>query len=257
MKTKIAIMSDLHTDISRYDYDYKLDADIIVVAGDSAEGGDMLPLKEYVQQGKRVVYVAGNHEYYGHEINRTRLELRVIAQRFGIDFLDRNAVVINGVRFLGCTLWTDFKLYTEVPVDVAKVVVGQCMNDYQGAIRCDESEDLMFTTGMSEKLHWEDRAWLISQLSIAYDPTVVVTHHGPTAQSIHPRYRYGNDKYANAGYTSNLETIIDKYNPKLWIHGHTHDLHDYEVYNTRVICNPRGYANYNENPGWAPMIVNV
>lgn len=255
MKTKIAIMSDLHTDISRYKYDYNLDADVIVVAGDSAEGGDMLPLSEYVKQGKRVIYVAGNHEYYSHEINKTRQKLRDSAARYGINFLDRDGVIINNIRFLGCTLWTDFKLYKEIiDIDVAKVVVGRCMNDYQGAIKCDNH---MFTTDDSEELHKGDLAWLISNLNIEFYPTVVVTHHSPSGQSVHPRFRHGNQKYINAGYSSNLEYVMDKYNPNLWIHGHTHDTHDYQVYNTRVICNPRGYACYNENPGWKPIVVEV
>ena len=255
MNRKIAIMSDLHTDIGRYDYDYKLDADIIVVAGDSAEGGDMYPLTEYVKQGKEVIYVAGNHEYYSNEINRTRLELRAMALRFGINFLDRNSINIRGIRFLGCTLWTDFNLYNNS--DLGKSVVGYGMNDYRGAIKCSDAEDGYFNANLSEKLHYEDRAWLVSELNIEYTPTVVVTHHAPSFQSVHKKYRYGNDVYMNCGYASNLEHIMEKYSPKLWIHGHTHDSHDYIVNKTRVICNPRGYARYGENINWKPIVVAI
>jgi predicted phosphodiesterase len=255
MNTKIAIMSDLHTDISRYDYDYTLDCDVVVVAGDSKEGGSIEALWPYVNAGKRVIYLMGNHEYYRHEINQTRLDIRNLGTKYGVDVLDRNYVVINGVRFVGCTLWTDFRAYGLEQECMAHAAAR--MNDYY-SIECNDSPSGMLTPQITQQLHFDDRAWLVSVLSEVFDgPTVVTTHHAPCTLSVAPRFKKGVNYHLNAAYASDLTDVMDKFNPCLWIHGHTHDSYDYQVYNTRVVCNPRGYTSHGENYDWKPIVVEV
>lgn len=251
-------MSDLHTDITRYTYDYDLNADVIIVAGDSKEGGDIYSLQPYVANEKLVIYVPGNHEYYNHEINETRTVMKRAATTCGVKVLDRDYIIHNGVRYVGCTLWTDFNLMNNA--HTAKLVANMYMNDYVLIKYSDGWDTENFSPDISQELHYGDVAWLESVLNEYFDgPTVVVTHHGPTILSVSEKYRNSDaaTTQLNASYASDLSKLIDKYNPKLWIHGHTHDPKDYEIFNTRVICNPRGYAYRGENPNWVPKIIEV
>jgi Icc-related predicted phosphoesterase len=99
-------------------------------------------------------------------------------------------------------------------------------------------------------LHEASRSWLVSQFEQAFDgPTVVVTHHLPASKSI--ATRYANDPL-NPAFASRLEDVIERYRPALWIHGHTHEPCDYELFRTRVICNPRGYPGEYSRGGFKP-----
>ena len=72
---------------------------------------------------------------------------------------------------------------------------------------------------------------------------IVVGHHAPSKASTKPRY--SKDTLMNGGYSSDLsEFILDRPQIKMWTHGHTHDVFDYRIGSTRIVCNPRGYINY-------------
>jgi len=101
-------------------------------------------------------------------------------------------------------------------------------------------------------VHASSREWLDRMLGReSVDPTVVVTHHGPHPLSVHPRFA-GNA--VTPAFVSDLSDIIEKHQPPLWLHGHTHDRFDYNVGGTRVVCNPRGYSYENSN-GFDPGLV--
>jgi predicted phosphodiesterase len=249
---KIAVMSDLHQDFPRNDYDHTkpLDCSVVVCAGDLQEGSGIDSLVPYVEAGKSVVYVPGNHEYYHHEINNTRILLRNDGLKYGVHILDRNVTVIDRVRFVGCTMWTDFSLdgnsYT------GKRVAGRTMNDFR-LIKCNDSGRAIFNVENAIKLFNGDIAWMRSVLSEPFNgDTVVVTHHAPSEKSIEAQYK-GDD--LNSAFASNLENFILEFAPKLWIHGHCHAQTSYEIGDTKVICHARGYYDYNKL--YNPLIVEI
>ena len=84
---------------------------------------------------------------------------------------------------------------------------------------------------------------------------VVVGHHSPSFQSVHEQYK--GEYLMNGAYHSSLEEfIMDRPQIKLWTHGHTHHCFDYMIGETRIVCNPRGYAGplgrsaWGEDTGW-------
>ena len=155
----------------------------------------------------------------------------------------------DGVRFLGSTLWTDFRLYGEGEAWSYRRTARALIEDF-ASIRNGER---LFTPEDSVELHEASKAWLVSELQKRFDGrTVVVTHHLPAAPSIASCYR--NDPM-NPAFASRLEGIIEKYQPKLWVHGHTHVSCDYEIFDTRVVCNPRGYPSESFARGFSPGLV--
>jgi Icc-related predicted phosphoesterase len=249
---KIAVMSDLHQDFPKNDYDHEqeLDCSVVVCAGDLQEGSGIDSLVPYVEAGKSVVFVPGNHEYYNCEINNTRILLRNDGLKYGVHILDRNVSIIDGVRFIGCTLWTDFALDNNLYV--SKIVAGLQMNDF-AIIKCNDAIKGILTVDNAIDLFKGDIAWMHSMLSEPFDgDTVVVTHHAPSIQSVDISYK--GDRL-NPAFASNLEDFILKFQPKLWIHGHCHNVSDYAIDKTRVICNPRGYYDYYKT--YKPLIVEI
>jgi Icc-related predicted phosphoesterase len=102
-------------------------------------------------------------------------------------------------------------------------------------------------------MHETSKAWLVNELRRTFKgPTVVVTHHLPATLSIASQYK--NDPL-NPAFASNLEDVIEMHQPDLWIHGHTHVACDYEIYGTRVVCNPRGYPSESTGKGFTPGLV--
>jgi Icc-related predicted phosphoesterase len=85
--------------------------------------------------------------------------------------------------------------------------------------------------------------------------TVVVTHHSPSSRSV--AQRFAQDLLTPA-FASNLEEMMGSHRVALWIHGHMHDPFDYEIFGTRVVCNPRGYAPFALTPSFrADFVVEV
>jgi Icc-related predicted phosphoesterase len=229
---KVHVLSDLHiefADLAPPD----TDADVVVLAGDIGVGlgGIEWAAKTFPKQP--VIYVPGNHEYYGHD---TSLIDEIIKRSPpNIHVLNDNSITFNGVRFVGSTLWTDFKLHGDGEAWFARQQAKQAMTDFTSI----KHRGLRFTPDDSIELHKASRTWIESELENSFEgATVVVTHHLPAMMSV--AKRYGNDPL-NAAFASRLEDVMEKYHPELWIHGHTHVPCDYDLFNTRVICNPRGY----------------
>lgn len=246
---KSHILSDLHLEFSTFEPP-TTDADIIILAGDIGKGVSGIDWAREAFPNKGIIYVPGNHEFYGYCRPETLAMMRDEAQKYGVDLLDEDELVIGNVRFLGCTLWTDFLLFGEAKKSTAMSDGQLCLNDFR-VIR--EGEKMPFTPARSIELHERSLAWIKAKLNEPFDgKTVVVTHHLPSKQSVVDRFK---DSLLSACFASDLDYLFGKMD--LWVHGHTHDNLDYEVNGTRVICNPRGYVTYNrqENFDFKPGLV--
>jgi predicted phosphodiesterase len=249
---KLQVLSDLHLSQGGLAHP-KTDADIVILAGDIARPEEAVAWAAVFD--KPVLYVAGNHEFYGGSIEGTVPKLKDFCWGTKVRVLDDEAVVIDGVRFLGSTLWTDMRLFGEGAASVAAAdAAKRFMRDYS-RIHIDEAGQRPFTPGHAQALFDRHSAWLAQQLEQHHDgPTVVITHHAPSPLSIHPRFA---GSPINACFVSNAEHLLGRERVQLWIHGHTHDSFDYVCNGTRVICNPRGYArnDVNENAAFNPGFV--
>ena len=168
-------------------------------------------------------------------------------------FLENDSAVIGGVRFLGCTRWTDYAVEGSDPEDVAfaMAIAEQQLNDHRQIAwrRLPAFEG--FPPRRALDLHRRSRGYLDGALAWQHDgPTVVVTHHAPHPGSIHPRWK---GLTLNACFASDLSELIEERRPDLWLHGHMHDSFDYRVAGTRIVCNPKGYRS--ENAAFAPRLV--
>ncbi len=246
---KLHVLSDLHLECSNFEPPLT-DADVIVLAGDVWKAELGIHWARSAFPGKEIVYVAGNHEFYGVRRLEAAALMKIAAREFGVHLLDDEARVLGGVRFLGCTLWTDFLLFGEQERPYAMREGQQTLSDFH-VIR--ENSQEPFSPSRSIDLHTRSLSWLTQKLDEPFDgKTVVVTHHLPSMLSCAYRFR---KNLLSACFASNLDGLFGKMD--LWVHGHTHDSFDYESNDTRVICNPRGYVTYSyqENFDFDPGLV--
>lgn len=233
---KIQIASDLHLELLEKRFPgYRVvepaDADVLVLAGDIHHATQAVAA--FADWPAPVVYVHGNHEAYHEQIAALDEQLRAASAGSNVHYLERGEYIVNGVRFLGCCLWTDYLLEPDHQREAMreaelKLYDHRRIRTAHGGFG---AEDAL-------RLHRQSRAWLEQKLHERFDGrTVVVTHHGPHPGSVHPRYA---GQALNAAFVSDLTPLIGQ--ADLWIHGHVHDSFDYAVAGTRVITNPRGYA---------------
>lgn len=248
---KLAIFSDLHNEFTPWAPPESIkDADVVMLAGDIdvGEKGVLWAAKTFSQP---VIYVPGNHEFYKGVYQSVLKKMRTAAQDTNVHLLNDGEVTIDGVQFIGSTLWTDFELSGTKPISALFAL--EKMHDYR-VIRFNQGGRYRkLTVGDTVRLHSEGLAYLKQQLTTLKNnnqKTVVITHHAPSVQSVVPEYK--DDKLAPA-YCSNLDAILHEFEPLLWIHGHTHHNVDYHIGNTRVLSNQRGYVpeerikTFNEN----------
>lgn len=243
---RIRVLSDLHLEVRAFDPP-KVAADVVVLAGDIANG------IEGIEWARRtfdspVLYVPGNHEYYDGDIEAVRDALRNAAARYAdgqVRLLDTETLSLAGIRFLGCTLWSDYSLLEpdERPASMAR------MQRYVPDYRVIGRYGRKFQPEDSAELCSRHRAWLKARLEEdCPQPTVVVTHFVPHRGSIAPQYE--ND-IANPVFIVPLDELMG--HAAAWIHGHTHTAFDYDAAGTRIVCNPRGYPR--EDTGFDPAKV--
>ncbi len=243
---KLHILNDLHTEFEDFEPP-ATDADAVVLAGDIGVGMDGLRWAETHFPDRPVIYVPGNHEFYHHDI--ALIDKLKAEAPCHIHVLDDDQVIINGVRFLGCILWTDFELFGEADKVFAMQQARQRMTDFS-IIR---NSGRRFAPEDAIGLHTSSRNWLAAMLAEPFaGKTVVVTHHAPSSRSVHPRYA---SDLLTPAFASNLEHVMDGDRVALWVHGHMHEPFDYEIHGTRVVCNPRGYAPNALAPGFRPDFV--
>ena len=249
---KLNVLSDLHLSQGELPLPEN-DADLVILAGDLARPARAVAWASRIR--KPVLYVPGNHEFYGGSIEGTVAELKRLCAGTRTRVLDCEQAVLGGVRFLGATLWTDFMLGgAGAARDAAMRAAERFMRDFS-VVRIGGAP---FTPEASAGLFAQHAAWLEERLAEPHaGPTVVITHHAPSPRSIHPRFA---GSPLNACFVSDAERLIDARRVQLWIHGHTHDSFDYRVAGTRVVCNSRGYASdgINENPSFdANLLVEI
>ncbi|MDR4305951.1 metallophosphoesterase [Chelatococcus sambhunathii] len=237
------------------------EADVAVVAGDVVEGIDdaMVWLARTITTRMPVVFCLGNHEFFGEYHEEARRRARAWADRIsGLYLLDDSAALIDGVRFLGCTLWTDYMLFAHgerALQQQAMRTAAHRMSDHRQILREPARPGWMapmFNPADALQVHQASVAWLDAEFVKQHDgKTVVVTHHAPHSLSVAKRWA---EDATTPAFVSDLGPLIESGQPELWVHGHTHTAFDYEVKpvfggrNTRVICNARGYCG--ENPAF-------
>lgn len=242
---KLHVVSDLHAGFRPFELP-ETDADVLVLPGDVDVGVDGIALARSWARGRPVVYVAGNHEFYGQAIPRHLGKMAAAAEGSTVEFLENREVVIGGVRFLGCTLWTDFDLFGERSRCMAAAEVA--MNDFR-QIRVDP-EYRRFRARDAVAANRHSLHWLIERTHAPFaGPTVIVTHHAPSLRSVKPVHR---GDPVSAAFASDLEWMLDG-RAALWLHGHTHFSCDYTIGGTRVLSNQRGYPG--EESGFDPAFV--
>jgi DNA repair exonuclease SbcCD nuclease subunit len=197
-------------------------------------------LKRCSFQFPHVIYIAGNHEFYHGKWHRSLDTLHNECAKFSnVYFLEDQIKAIDGVSFIGCTLWTDMNRGDPLTLHAVR----DMMNDYNQIV-----EDSLGYTKLRPahtlNRHLKSMKYIKNVVAEKHDEKfVVVGHHAPSRMSTHPNYQ--NDTIMNGAYSSDLsEFILDHPQIKLWTHGHTHHPFDYTIGETRIVCNPRGYIGY-------------
>ena len=232
---KIQLLSDIHLEFEAFEYP-PTDADVVVLAGDIhlREKGVEWILNTITD--KPVLYVLGNHEFYGAVIQKLIRKLKDMTKHTNVHILERDVVTIRGINFLGCTLWADFELFGDARR--AGYHCQQLMTDYRKIRHLPNYSKIR--TIDTAVMHKQSLWWLEQELQKRSGQlNVVITHHAPSIQSIPVSHRHD---LTNAAYASRLDSFIERYQPVLWLHGHVHHVSDYMIDNCRIVCNPKGYA---------------
>jgi hypothetical protein len=203
--------------------------------------------EECAAKYRHVIYVMGNHEHYGFQFQKTYDHIKEQLPD-NIYILEKEVKEIDGVLFMGATLWTDMNKNDGLTLYNMKSM----MNDYHQITMLNEANGAYHKLQPERTVaeHFKTKQYFQHQLSENRTngrrlPVVVCTHHSPSKSSTHPRY--ASDVLMNGAYSSDLsEFILDNPEIKFWTHGHTHHNFDYMVGSTRIICNPRGYKGYEE-----------
>ena len=280
---KITVVSDLHLEFSDcFEIKNEGNADVLILSGDIMIAEELhdhpyVPsiyehgafaelgrkqkrvqtfrdfLKRMSNLFPHVVYVAGNHEFYhGKWVKGIQYLRETCAVHPNVHFLERDCVKIDDVTFVGGTLWTNMNKGDPLTLHAVR----DMMNDFR-IIKNDEKGYTNLKPADTAIRHRETLDYIRSVVAERHDEKfVVVGHHSPSFQSVHEQYRH--ETLMNGAYHSDLsEFILDHPQIKLWTHGHTHHCFDYEIGETRIVCNPRGYQSdgYGEDTGWNPNII--
>ena len=272
---KVALASDVHLEFGPISLENTEGADVLILSGDICVAKDIMNrdnngilegsrsniihtfFQECCERFPHVVYVMGNHEHYHGDYANT---ITILRDRLGylvnLHILNKEMVQLNGVSFIGGTLWTDMNKEDPTTLYHMKGM----MNDFRCVINSknvvnfktfDENNNVEFKT-RAAKFTPEDAVvdhramleYIRLMIEGKFDQKfIVVGHHSPSKLSTHPRY--ADEEIMNGGYSSDLsEFILDHPQIKLWTHGHTHHKFDYMIGSTRIVCNPRGYIDY-------------
>jgi len=231
---RVHILSDLHLEFAPFQPN-KVNADVIVLAGDVHTGTNGIKWILQTFPDRPVIYVLGNHEFYGQKIQKLISNIKEIAHGTNVHVLENDRIEIGNTVFLGATLWTDFRLFGDPIVSGAVAQAG--MNDFR-RIRLLPTYR-RFLPKDARAVHAQSLEWLGQQMHDARGRKIVaVTHHAPSPQSVPPQLE---GDPLNAAFASQLDQFIANCGATLWIHGHIHHHSDYPVGGTRVVANPRGY----------------
>ena len=276
---KIALASDVHLEFGDLEFDNDSGADVLILGGDICVGADMAQRDPYNTMGEHyrsnrfhafferccerfphVIFIVGNHEHYHGDFAKTVPHFKdVLGYLPNLHILEKETFVLNDITFIGGTLWTDMNKRSVRTLHE----ISRMMNDF----RCvDHSAKLADQRGWGGRFTTTDAAddhdamLAFVRTTVEANPAgryVVVGHHAPSRLSTHPRYAH--EAIMNGGYSSELDDfILDHPQIKLWTHGHTHEDFDYQIGSCRILCNPRGYVNYEERADtWRLVTVEV
>lgn len=245
---RLLILSDLHREFWTRQIVFDTSTgkpDAVILAGDIDTSGVRAvqwAAEEFA--GTPVIYVHGNHEGYGHNLDSELEKIRAASAASGnVTFLDCGVYIIGNVRFLGATLWTDFKLFGDDRRYFAMTRAEAVMNDYR-RIRLAGKGYRRLRAPDTALFHEQHKAWLASRLAEPHaGPTVVVTHMAPSMKSVPEQYARD---LTSSAYASNLDHLVA--GADLWVHGHMHESFDYHIGDCRVVCNPHGYMTRTGEP---------
>lgn len=249
---RVQFLSDLHLESCGFDLKLNKEADILVLAGDITTYQTYDMFEKLLKDTKKIptIYLFGNHEFYlaNPTMEQTKKDIKHICSKYkNVHVLDDTWIDIDGVRFVGSTLWSDFQLpffqggFYGSDAYFAKELAGRNISDFY------RIPDL--TPDKAEVCH----SHAIDTIALAKrcrTPVVVCTHFLPSAKSIDPQFK---TSALNPYFASNCEHLMGD-NVVAWIHGHTHSSHDYVLNGTHVVCNPRGYTEA-ENRQFDPLRV--
>lgn len=244
---RLQLLSDLHLETEAYEPRPAPGADALVLAGDVDSRWRGLEL--FRDWPVPVLFVPGNHEYDGRDIDAARAELHGLARELGFVMLDDAAHVMpdaqgRRVRFVGSTRWSDFELFGASQRERALRAAG-----YFQKVMAARRHDRAFDAAAARELGLACRHWLEHELAKGetgtdWDATVVITHFAPSLKSADPRY---GGQPGTASFCNNDEALLP--GARLWLHGHLHCRHDYRLHGCRVFCNARGHARKGEADG--------
>ena len=253
MKKHIHIASDLHIEFTgmgcELDTVCENSRDILIVAGDLAEGTRGFEWLRNQCSYSDVVFVTGNHEYYGYDIDDVDKKFRQFEKETpNFHFLQMNSVELFGLKIAGCTLWTDMQGMD----GWERRQVEKSMTDFSGAIT---KRGTRLTADIAAGINMQHRNWLMQQ----HEADIIVTHHAPSDQSITDYWR-AHGGLLNPAFAGNSDDLVRLLEPAYWIHGHMHSFlrywHDGKVDGTQVLCNPRGYGgSYQERTGFSDNLM--
>ena len=276
---KIALVSDVHLEFGDLEFANDSGADVLILGGDICVGADMTQCDPYNTMGEEyrsnrfhnffqqccdrfphVIFIVGNHEHYHGDFTKTVPHFKaVLGYLPNLHILEKETFVLDDITFIGGTLWTDMnKRSVRTLHEISRMMNDFRCVDYSAKLADERGWGGRFTTTDAADDH--DAMLAFVRTTVEANPAgryVVVGHHAPSRLSTHPKYAH--DTIMNGGYSSELDDfILDRPQIKLWTHGHTHEDFDYQIGSCRILCNPRGYVNYEERADtWRLVTVEV
>ena len=232
-----------------------IEADIFILAGDIHNGLGSINYASAVakKNNKPVLLVAGNHEYYGHDLKQMEAQLREeAAKRENVYFLEKDAIVLNNVRFLGCTLWSNFELYEQDDPGNRMFYMEKAQNLISDFHNITVNGSLIRGWQMV-KLHQTCMVWLTSQLETQHSgPTVVITHFPPVPGCIEDKWKTTPPEFNELSpyFVNDLRAFINTWQPDFWLYGHTHSNINLKIGRTHIITNQQGYISHDDGAGY-------
>lgn len=245
---KIAYASDLHFEYHRDEPDWlpplEADADVLVLAGDIDSGTEAVESVQRVAEAlpnTEILYVAGNHEFYdGNHEQLIDIYRNAFHDNANLHFLENESVELDGVQFLGCTLWSGFDAFPEFSAHESMTVAERYIPDFRliETLHNGDAPEALSPMRMVE-LFEQSRSWLDQELQkTTAQHTVVITHFPP-----HPLLRHGDIPHGILSnyFTADCRDLMDKHQPALWIYGHNHWCDELTHGSTRLLSNQLGY----------------
>lgn len=241
---KLQILSDLHLEFNNYDWNIPiLNSSLVILAGDIGVGikSPRWAIEQSKKLNKEIILIFGNHSYYNQYYENLKIQTKEMCQGTEVYFLDNNSIIINGIRFLGTTLWSNFRGLGDQYIEEAKQDAARWITDY----RLIHYKDRLITPNDTEKFYFEAVDWLYNELAKPFKgKTVLIVHHGPSPKC-HNDQRHGLPNPLSTYFWSDLEDLIIPNKIDLVIYGHTHSNLRFQVNGVPVVTNQKGYRGEN------------